>query len=399
MRGYLCKKRRHSKSSKGETKRSIEEITILTVNARSIVNKTSCLEQLLLDQEPHIVAITETWLTPDIFNDEIAPPDYAVIRKDRPTRGGGVALLISKSIPFVALPDVLGAEAVFCKIICDGINIVTGCVYRSPSSGNDSIIAVQEFLQSYAHNSRLVVMGDFNLPDIDWNTMQYTSHSSETLIDLILNFGLQQMVLEPTRITEETKTILDLILISGQFPPNDAVVNVVPGISDHHIPICKLKLGFSITSRSTVTTVRNFHKADDASILAYLAHEFDKFSTLAVNPLTDVNRIWSSFKAIVTFCITNFIPLKAKRQRKHNPWVTREVLQAKRKVKRLRYVIKKKAKIQCACLTWQVLWQTSRERQNLLKNIISPPHYQTTLRATLIDSGNTFGLAQEQLHL
>lgn len=227
----------------------------------------------------------------------------------------------------------MGAEAVFCKNNCDGINIVTGWVYRSPSSGNDSIIEVQEYLQSRAHNSRLVIVGDFNLPDIDWKNMSYTSQSSETLIDLILNFTLQQIVLEPTRITEETKTILDLILISGQFPSNKAVVKVIPGISDHQIPICKLKLGFSITLRSTVTTVRNFHKSDDAgdagiklTILAYLAQEFDEFSSLAVDPLTDVNRVWSSYKAIVTFCITNFIPLKAKSQRKHNPWMTREVL-------------------------------------------------------------------------
>lgn len=289
---------------------------LLTVNARSILNKSASLEQLLLDQEPHIVAITETWLTPDILNDEFTPPEYAVIRKDRPTRGGGVALLISKSIPFVVLPDVIGAEAVFCKIHCDGISIVTGCVYRSPSSDNKCIIAIQDYLQTHAHNSRLIIMGDFNLPDINWNNMQYTSQSSETLIDLILNFNLQQVVLAPTRIKDQTKSVLDLILISGQFPLNKSVVNVIPGISDHRIPICQLQLGYDITPRSSVTTVRNFPKGDDASIVTYLAHEFENFSNLAIHPTTDVNHLWSCFKTIVVFCVTHFVPLKTKRQKK-----------------------------------------------------------------------------------
>lgn len=283
-------------------------------------------------------------MTPGISNDEFAPPEYAVIRKDRPTRGGGVALLISKSIPFVVLPDVIGAEAVFCKIHCDGISIVTGCVYRSPSSDNECIIAIQEYLQTHAHNSRLIIMGDFNLPDINWNNMQYTSQSSETLIDLILNFNLQQVVLEPTRIKEQTKSILDLILISGQFSLNKSVVNVIPGISDHRIPICQLQLGYDITPRSSATTVRNFPKGDDASIVTYLAHEFENFSNLAIHPTTDVNHLWSCFKTIVVFCVTHFVPLKTKRQKKHNPWITREVLHAKRKVKRLRQAIKKKGK-------------------------------------------------------
>ena len=288
------------------------------------------------------MAITETWLTSDIFSEEIAPPGYAVIRKDRSTRGGGVALLISKSIPFVPLPDIMGAEAVFCKINCDGVNVVTGCVYRSPSSGHESLIAVQEYLQSNAHNSRLIIMGDFNLPDIDWNTMHFTSQSSETLIDLMLQFSLHQIVVNPTRMKDETKSILDLIFISDQFPLNKAVVNIIPWISDHHIPLCQLQLGFGITPRPSVTTIRNFHKADDASILTYLAHEFENFSYFAIDPSADVKMLWLNFKAIVTYYVTHFIPLKAKRPQKRNPWITPEVIHAKRKVKRLRHAIKLK---------------------------------------------------------
>lgn len=102
-----------------------QKITLLNLNARSILNKV----QTLLLYEPDIVAITETWLSPSVYNHEIAPPNYVVVRKDRPSRGGGVALLIRRSILYTLLPPVPNAEAIFCKIICNGITVVAGCVY------------------------------------------------------------------------------------------------------------------------------------------------------------------------------------------------------------------------------------------------------------------------------
>lgn len=60
------------------------------MNARSVINKPEPLENLIIDYEPHLAAVTETWLTPDVLDHEFTPPNYSVIRKDRPTRGGGV---------------------------------------------------------------------------------------------------------------------------------------------------------------------------------------------------------------------------------------------------------------------------------------------------------------------
>lgn len=50
-------------------------------------------EARLLLYEPDIAAIMETWLSPAVLDQEFAAPNYAVIRKDRPSRGGGVALI------------------------------------------------------------------------------------------------------------------------------------------------------------------------------------------------------------------------------------------------------------------------------------------------------------------
>lgn len=320
--------------------RTVQDLVLITVNARSVLNKVEELENVLLDYEPDIAAITETWLSADISSDEIFPPNYSVIRKDRPSRGGGVAILIKKPIQFVVLPNCDGTEAVFCNIVCDGCHIFVGCLYRSPSSDHECIVATQEFMQIHVRNSRVVLLGDFNLSDIDWGSMNYNTAASSAFIDLMFNFNLQQIVLHPTRIQGETSNILDLILVSHHFHSTQHTVDIIEGISDHGIPMCRLPLGCRIRTKPAVTTVLNFKKADGSSILSFLAHEHWNFSEMASQPTTDVNSLWLQFRNIVSYCIANFIPVKHKRGQTHNPWITREVIQAKRRVKRLRRSIK-----------------------------------------------------------
>ncbi|CAN7937105.1 unnamed protein product [Ixodes hexagonus] len=49
-----------------------------------------------------------------------------------------------------------------------------------------------------------------------------------------------------------------------------------------------------------------------------------------------VNTMLSHFKNIVSCCITNFNPPRVKTKDKHTPWITREIIHHKRKIKRLR---------------------------------------------------------------
>lgn len=233
----LCKKSRSQKEA--VHKPAAEQrnaLTKLSVNARSILNKSEDFESLLLEHPPDIFGITETWLTSDIFNHEFAPPNYSVIRKDRPSRGGGVALLIKNTIPFTPLPAIADTKAVFTRIICNDFPIFTGCFYRSPQSGPEPIIALQSFRQNYVQNSRPILLGDFNLPDFDWLSMRYTSPGSSAITDLMLNFNLHQVVRHPTRTQGTAHNILDLILLSDLFPLQESQTVVIDGFSDHDIP-------------------------------------------------------------------------------------------------------------------------------------------------------------------
>ncbi len=73
-------------------------LTILMLNAYSLMNKIDEFITIVQTYTPHIVAITETWLHDQINDAEIAINDYHIFRKDREGRGDGALLLIKSCL-------------------------------------------------------------------------------------------------------------------------------------------------------------------------------------------------------------------------------------------------------------------------------------------------------------
>lgn len=91
----------------------------------------------------------------DILDAEITPSLYSVIRKDRTTRGGGVAIFVKNKIRYTILPDVEDVEALFCKLIFGSRSIIVGCVYCSPISDRDCMVSLYNYMRLYIIVSRL----------------------------------------------------------------------------------------------------------------------------------------------------------------------------------------------------------------------------------------------------
>ena len=69
------------------------------LNARSILNKINELNIMVVDIDPQIIGIAESWATTDISDAELGITGYVMFRKDRiGRRGGGVILYIKESI-------------------------------------------------------------------------------------------------------------------------------------------------------------------------------------------------------------------------------------------------------------------------------------------------------------
>lgn len=184
------KKKKTGSRKAGNTpsaQRARSKITFCNINAHSIVRKTDFLEALLLGIAPDYVALTETWLTIYIRDAEITQPNYVIVRKDQPTHGG-VALLIKKEIPYIVLPDDTEVEGIFCKLSLSGCNIVVSCIYRSTSCDVDVMERLCLYVQNNVLGARLILLGDFILPDVNWQTFQHHSPSADMLFDLCFHW-------------------------------------------------------------------------------------------------------------------------------------------------------------------------------------------------------------------
>ncbi len=73
-------------------------LTILLLNACSLLNKFDEVISLTVSHKPHIIVITESWLHDKILDPEIEIRDYSLFCKDRKGRGGGALLFIRSSL-------------------------------------------------------------------------------------------------------------------------------------------------------------------------------------------------------------------------------------------------------------------------------------------------------------
>lgn len=309
-------------------------MVLININARSLANKTVELERLLFEYNPDIVIVTETWLRPEIKDCEIIPPAYNMIRKDRDTRGGGVAIIFKEKLRLVPMPNSPDCESVWCETELSGISCVIGAVYRPPNAPLSFLKSIQEFLYvNTSDKTRLIIAGDFNLPGIRWDKLEINSADfkhCEILFDIAFTYDLTQCVQGVTRVGPASESTLDLVFLDSRLSEYD--VSIKEGISDHRLVLVSVKKLLSIKhGKKPTITCKNFSSADDVSILDYL-----EVSLYSIDEASDVNVLWNQFKDIINHCLHHFVPERVKPIRKYNPWINRDIIHLKRKIKRKR---------------------------------------------------------------
>ena len=94
-----------------------------------------------------------------------------------------------------------------CVILC--------CVYIPPNCSSSYFCSAISILETIlTQHNHVIILGDFNLPDINWSSLTSPSPSSTILCDLIFKFNLIQMV---NNATHSKGNILDLILTNIDY--------------------------------------------------------------------------------------------------------------------------------------------------------------------------------------
>ena len=212
-------------------------------NARSIVNKVQELKLYVLDADPDVIIITETWTHSAISNDYLNVPNYYIAsRQDRSDtlngRGGGILIYVKsiwKSCETTTQCDFNQHSSIKIASGNDPVSIVV--VYRSPNStktNNDSMI---EMLKGVS--GKVIVLGDFNFPAANWNTLSGCT-DSQPLIDLSLDKFWMQNVDFPTH---NSGNVLDLIFAENGLI-DEVRADAVLGSSDHSVIMIETNLFF-----------------------------------------------------------------------------------------------------------------------------------------------------------
>ena len=154
------------------------------------------------DYSIDITTINKTKLDDTIKSCEVHIPGYEFIRRDRNRQGGGLSFYIKTSINFVVCSNlnVPNLENLCIEIRKPNSKpFLIAAWYRPPCSSLDLFLYYKSFLTKVdSLGLEYYLLGDLNC---NLATFQYDSNTRR-LCEISDLFGLQQLITEPTCITE-----------------------------------------------------------------------------------------------------------------------------------------------------------------------------------------------------
>ena len=194
-----------------------------------------------------ILAITETRLDNSWTDNELVITGYNLFRRDRKAaQGGGIIVYTHNSLSAERRSD-LESEQIeqisieFKQFRC--ALILLSCFYRPPDSTVSFFDSLANIVDSIAaENKEVHIVGDFNVDLIKKSTSE-----SKQILHLMEYQGFQQMVKTPTRITENSSTLVDHHYCS--HPEHFlSITSPAFGLSDHNPTILVRKQNANLKS-------------------------------------------------------------------------------------------------------------------------------------------------------
>jgi exonuclease III len=163
-------------------------VKILQFNINGLMSKFKELKQTLINMDIGIVCLQETFLKE---NKSIKIPGYTIIRKDRPSHKGGLAIIIKNSLKYQEIINDNQIEYQEIKLFLQNENINLLNLYIAPHVQTDS----PNLETIFKDKSKSIILGDFNAHNLIWGSSHNSSRGKtiESIIDrnnlIILNTG------------------------------------------------------------------------------------------------------------------------------------------------------------------------------------------------------------------
>jgi len=259
---------------------------------------------------------------------------YKFVHTPTSSQCGGTGMYISNDLEYDFLdafsachPNV--SESTFVEIKNKNKkNLIIGSVYRHHSD-------VSEFLETFlrpslqkitASNKTCILAGDFN---IDLTQYGNNNHAN-SFYDDVSSFSFRPLILQPTRVTGRSLTLIDNIFIND-IACSSTGGNLTSSISDHFSQFCLLDILQSNRQSAKVKYSRdwkNFNKQR-------FAYELSKYSWNDVtSPEVDSNTSTKNFFDNINNLLDQMAPQKRLNKKENGlierPWITSGILASMR---------------------------------------------------------------------
>ena len=150
-------------------------------------------------------------------------------------------------------------EHIFVEVEINKLKILIGVLYKSPHIRygvfNDIFETLAFLTTKYDH---CLFLGDFNINQLTTTTAEYKFFQN----NIIKPLSLKQLITDPTRVKNNSSTLIDLILANSPDNVKFSGTADFPGVSDHKLIYCVYSLKKSKFKAETIRRrdFRNFDK-------------------------------------------------------------------------------------------------------------------------------------------
>ena len=317
----------HSNHDIIECSSNPQSFSALNCNIRSLAANYDNLLQMLseLDFSFSLIGLSETKLKVD--NDYVANVNicgYNFISEPSISNAGGVRFYIKNNFNYVIRSEFTlsdsNYEALWIEIQLVGqSNIICAVLYRHPNGNLDNFMNyVNSTIEKIHHeNKQCLIMGDFNI-----DLLRIDDHSdSENFINTLGSFCFQPQIIQPTRITSHSATLIDNIffnsiehfIISG---------NIVYDLTDH-LPNFIIFNKFASLPSNVKIYKRDYSRLDEKALI----DEVQSVNWYTVFASTsDPTSMFDKFYSEISEIVDGHIPIKQLSTKelkfRSKPWIT-----------------------------------------------------------------------------
>ena len=226
-------------------------------------------------------------------------------------------LLLEHGIPYQETNIMLAndnVQMISVLMVTGNTRLAISCVYRSPATCPDDDELLQTCLDRLCNLAfPVVIFGDFNLPDINWENHTATSRGAGvSYLEWLHSHALYQHVSEATRFRDgQVSSTLDLVLSSAEHSVTQLRYLPPLGKSDHVVLACTIALRYR---KPPIKMTRRFHRLDWSDV-QHTATQYNWYSTDS-----NIEARWTVLKRNILSLQERFAPLVPVRKKGKPPW-------------------------------------------------------------------------------